>query len=338
MTGNKTGGGTLTTAKPLNGDLKIISGSANPELSREIADDLRVHLSDICISRFADSETHVQIEESVRGKDLYIIQPTCPPVNENLMELLITIDACRRASARQITAVIPYYGYARQDHKSTGREPISAKLVADLIATSGADRVVSVDLHAAAIQGFFNVPMDHLTAVPILAGYFKGKAFRNAVIVAPDAGRAKLAEKYTDILQLPLAVMTKRRKGIGGKELKFNSIMGDVEGKKAIIIDDVITSGSITEEAEMLIDAGAEEVYLSITHAILAPKAIERLQSPAVKGLITTNTVPVGLEKQLDGKVKLLSIAPLLAKVIRSIHQNRSVSQLFLKENIVFPV
>jgi ribose-phosphate pyrophosphokinase len=328
----------MSPARPLNGDLKIISGSANPELGEEIAKSLEVCLSDIRISRFADSETHVQIEESMRGKDVYIIQPTCPPVNENLMELLITIDACRRASAREITAVVPYYGYARQDHKSTGREPISAKLVADLIATSGADRVVSVDLHAAAIQGFFNIPMDHLTAVPILAGYFKKKEFADAVIVSPDAGRAKLAEKYADILHLPLAIMTKRRKGIGGKELKLYSVMGDVKDKIAIIIDDVITSGSVTQEAEMLLDAGAREVYLSITHPILADQAMERLQCPVVKKLITTNTVSVPKEKLLGGKVKVLSIAPLLAKVIQNIHQNKSVSQLFQKEHIVFPV
>ena len=328
----------MAESKPLNSDLKIISGSANPEFSVEIAQFLKVPLSEMSISKFADSETHVQIEESVRGKDVYIIQPTCPPVNENLMELLITIDACRRASARQITAVVPYYGYARQDHKSTGREPITAKLVADLIATSGADRVVSVDLHAAAIQGFFNIPMDHLTAVPILAGYFKKKEFKDAVIVAPDAGRAKLAEKYTDILQLPLAVMAKRRKGVGGKELELHSVMGDVKGKIAIIIDDVITSGSVTQEAKMLIDAGAKEVYLSITHSILAGQSLERLHSPVIKELITTNTVPVPKEKLLGGKVKVLSIAPLLAKVIRYIHQNKSVSQLFLKEKIVFPV
>lgn len=273
----------MPRAQLLNNDLKIISGSANPGLSKEIAAILKVPLCDVRISRFADTETHVQIEESVRGKELFIIQPTCPPVNENLMELLITIDACKRASARQITAVVPYYGYARQDHKSTGREPISAKLVADLIATAGADRVVAVDLHAAPIQGFFNIPMDHLTAVPILASYFRKTEFKKAVIVSPDAGRTKLAEKYIDILQLPLAIMTKRRKGIGGKELELYSIMGNVNGKIAIIIDDVITSGSITRQAEMLIKAGAKEVYLSITHPVLAGPAMEKLHSPLSK-------------------------------------------------------
>lgn len=324
--------------KYMDNDLKVLCGSANPDLGREIASSLGIKLSDIHISRFADTETHVQIEESVRGKDVFIIQPTCPPVNENLMELLITIDACKRASARQITAVVPYYGYARQEHKSTGREPISAKLVADIISTAGANRVVSVDLHAAAIQGFFNIPMDHLTAVPILAHYFKKDRFKNAVVVSPDTGRTRVAEKYSDILQLPIAVMAKRRKGIGGKQVEPYTIIGNVKGKIAIVIDDVITSGSVTKQAEMLIDAGAKEIYLSITHPVLAAAAMERLQSPVVKELIVTNTVPVSEDKLLNGKVKVLSIAPLLAGTIQNIHRNKSVSHLFLKDKIVVPV
>ncbi len=328
----------MATSKPLNSNLRLISGSAHPELGREISKLLKVPLSQVRISRFADSETHVQIEDSMRGQDLYIVQPTCPPVNENLMELLITIDACRRASASHITAVVPYYGYARQDHKSTGREPISAKLVADLITTSGAGRVVTVDLHAAAIQGFFNIPMDHLTAVPILAGYFKRKEFEDAIIVSPDAGRAKLAEKYVDILQLPLAIMTKRRRGIGGKELEVYSVIGDIKSKIAIIIDDVITSGSIVKHAELLLESGAKEVYLSITHPVLTAPAMDKLKSPAIRELIVTDTVPVPEEKRLSDKVKILSAAPLLAEAIRNIHQNKSVSQLFLRERLVFPV
>jgi ribose-phosphate pyrophosphokinase len=328
----------MPAPKPLNGDLKIIAGTANRELSQEISSILKVPLCDIRTSKFADTETHVQIEESVRGKEVFIIQPTCPPVNENIMELLITIDACRRASARQITAIVPYFGYARQDHKSTGREPISAKLVADLIATSGADRVVSVDLHAAPIQGFFNIPMDHLTAVSILAGYFRKQAFKNAVIVSPDAGRTKLAEKYTDILHLPMAIMTKRRKGIGGKELEVHSIMGNIKGKIAIMIDDVITSGSITHNVDMLKKSGATDVYLSITHPILAGPAMDRLRSSQVKELVVTNTVPVSEEKLSDGRIKVLSIAPLMARVIQNIHRNQSISKLFLKEKIIFPV
>jgi ribose-phosphate pyrophosphokinase len=328
----------VAQGKSLNGDIKLISGSANPELGEEIAKILGIQLCEIHTSRFADTETHVQVEDSVRGKHVFIIQPTCPPVNENLMELLIVTDACKRASARQTTVVVPYYGYGRQDHKSTGREPISAKLVADLITVAGADRLVSVDLHSAPIQGFFNIPMDHLTAVPILARYFRKKEFKNSVIVAPDAGRTKLAEKYTDILQIPMAVMTKRRKGVGGKEVDFFNIMGNVKGKTAIIIDDVIASGSITSEADMLAKAGAKEVYMSITHPILVGPALERLKNSALKELVVTNTVPVPGEKLTGGKVKVLSIAPLLAKVIRNIYQNQSVSGLFLKEKIIFPV
>jgi ribose-phosphate pyrophosphokinase len=328
----------MAITKSENVDIKLICGSANTNLGQEIARILGTHLCDIRTSRFADTEIHVQIEESVRGQDVYIIQPTCPPVNEHLMEMLITIDACRRASARQITAIIPYYGYARQDHKSTGREPISAKLVADLITVAGADRVVSVDLHASPIQGFFNIPMDHLTAVPILARYFRKPEFTDLVIVAPDAGRTKLAEKYIDILQAPMAIMTKRRKGIGGKEVEFFNIMGDVKDKTAIIIDDVIASGSIVREADMLLKCGAREVYLSITHPVLVGPGIERLRQSSVKALVVTNTVPVPEEKMLGGKVKVLSIAPLLAKVIKNIHCNKSVSQLFRKDKLEFPV
>jgi len=254
------------------------------------------------------------------------------------MELLIMIDACRRASARQITAVIPYFGYARQDHKSTGREPVTAKMVADILTTVGANRVVSVDLHAAQIQGFFNVPMDHLTAVPTLAGYLRKKEFKDAVIVSPDAGRVKMAEKYTDILQIPMVVMTKRRKGIGGKELEFFDIVGNVEGRTAIVIDDIISGGSIIKETETLFKAGVKEVYLAITHPVLVGAAMDLLRSSGIKELVVTNTVPVPQEKLASGKVKVLSIAPLLAKVVMGIHDNQSVSQIFREDKLEFPV
>ncbi len=328
----------MSAMECLEDDLKLICGRSNPDLGKEIAALLGTSLCQIRLSTFNDSEIHVQIEESLRGKDVFIVQPTCQPVNENLMELLIIIDACRRASARQITAILPYYGYARQDHKSTGREPISAKLVADLISTAGAHRVVAVDLHAAPIQGFFNIPMDHLTAIPILAGYFKNKGLKDMVIVSPDAGRTKVAEKYSDILQVPMAMMTKRRRGVGGQELQFFDIVGNVEGKTAILIDDVISNGSITKEAEMLSRSGAREVYLSITHPVLVGRAMELLQSSSIRELVVTNTIPVSAEKRLCSQVKVLSIAPLLANAIRRIHQNRSVSALFLEANLVFPV
>jgi ribose-phosphate pyrophosphokinase len=328
----------MVTHNPCPNELKLIAGRANPELAKEVAAILGVALCDMKINTFTDTETHVQIEESVRGKDVFLIQPTCQPVNENLMELLIIIDACRRASARQITAIIPYYGYARQDHKSTGREPVTAKLVADLLTTAGVNRVVSVDLHATQIQGFFSIPMDHLTAVPIMANYLKKKEFKDAVIVSPDAGRTKMAEKYTDILQMPMVVMTKRRKGIGGKELEFYDVVGNIKGKTAIVIDDVIASGSIIKEVEILMKAGAKEIYMAITHPILVGAAIDHLRDSSIKELIVTNTVPVPLVKQLNGRVKVLSIAPLLAKVINSVHDNQSVSQIFREEHMIFPV
>ena len=328
----------MSTVKSLGDDFKLFCGRANPDLGKEIAEILSVSLGKIRISTFADSEVHVQIDESIRGKDIYIVQSTCEPVNENLMELLVMLDAFRRASAHQITAIIPYYGYARQDHKSTGREPISAKLVADLITTAGANRVVSVDLHATQIQGFFNIPMDHLTAVSILADYFKKNTLEDAVIVSPDVGRAKLADKYTDLLHLPMALMNKRRRGVGGSKVEFLEIVGDVKGKTPILIDDVIASGSISKQAEELVKAGSKEVCLAITHPVLVGPAMELLQSPAVKELIVTNTIPVPEEKRLGGKVKLLSIAPLLAKAIQRIHQNLSVSQVFIDEKILFPV
>ena len=328
----------MSTVDSPDSDFKLFTGRANPDLAKEIAGILGISLGKIHISTFNDSETHVQIEESIRGQDVFILQPTCQPTNENLMELLVMIDTARRASARQITAIIPYYGYGRQDHKHTGREPISAKLVADLITTAGADRVVSVDLHATQIQGFFSIPMDHLTAVPTLASYFQENRIPDAVIVAPDVGRARLAEKYRDILHLPIALMNKRRSGIGGREVEFLDIMGDIAGKTPILIDDIVASGTPIRQAEELVNAGAKEVYLSITHPVLVEPAMELLQSPAVRQLIVTNTIPVPQEKRQGGKVKVLSIAPLLAKVIDRIHHNLSVSQVFQEENITFPV
>jgi len=328
----------MANKSPSNNVLKLIAGRANPILADEIATILGLPLCDIRISTFTDSEIHVQVEESLRGKDVFIIQPTCPPVNENLMELLIMIDACRRASARQVTAIVPYFGYARQDHKSTGREPITAKLVADILSVAGANRVIAVDLHSAPIQGFFNIPMDHLTAVPILAQYFKKAKFKNAVIVSPDLGGTKLAEKYTDILHLPMAVIAKRRRGIGGRDVEFFVSMGQVKGKIAIITDDVITSGSTTKLVDILLASGAEKVYMAVTHPVLAAAAVDRVRNSPLKQLVVTNTIDVPEPKRLNGKIKVVSIAPLLAKVINNIHENISVSQIFTEQNINFPV
>ncbi|MDE0314881.1 MAG: ribose-phosphate pyrophosphokinase [Candidatus Poribacteria bacterium] len=320
-------------------DFRLFAGRANPALAKEIAALLGVELGKITIGPFPNSETRVQIEESIRGTDIYVIQPTSEPANENLMELLITIDAMKRASARQITAIIPYFGYARQDHKTTGREPISAKLVANLLTTAGASRVMAIDLHVPQIQGFFDIPMDHLTALTTLANYFRDKQIENGVIVAPDVGRAKLAEKYAKILRLPLAIMHKRRNGADGQDVEFVELVGDVKDKTPIIIDDEIaTGGSIYEQAQALAAAGAKPAYVSIAHAVLVGPALERLSHPSIREVVTTDTIPVPAEKQLDGKIKVLSIASLLAQAILRVHQHRSVSQVFRDQHLDFAV
>lgn len=320
-------------------DFRLFAGRANPALAQEIAETLGVELGKISIGPFPNSETRVQIEESIRGTDIYLVQPTCEPANETLMELLITIDAMKRASARQITAIIPYFGYARQDHKTTGREPISAKLVANLLTTAGASRVIAIDLHVPQIQAFFDIPLDHLTAVTTLANYFKEKQVENGVVVAPDAGRAKLAEKYAGILEQPLAIMHKRRSGVDGQQVEFVELVGDVEGKTPIVIDDEIaTGGSIYQQAKALAASGANPAYISIAHAVLVGPALERLKHPAIREVVTTNTIPIPPEKELNGKIKVLSIAPLLAEAILRIHHHRSVSQVFLDQKLIFPV
>lgn len=323
----------------VHSDFRLFAGRANPALTKEISAKLGVGLGKITIGPFPNSETRVQIEESIRGTDIYIVQPTSEPANENLMELLITIDAMKRASARQITAIIPYFGYARQDHKTTGREPISAKLVANLLTTAGASRVMAIDLHVPQIQGFFDIPMDHLTALTTLADYFRSKDIKNGVIVAPDVGRAKLAEKYAKILRLPLAIMHKRRNGADGQDVEFVELVGDVKGKTPIIIDDEIaTGGSIYQQAQALAEAGADPAYVSIAHAVLVGPALERLSHPSIREVVTTDTIPVPAEKQLDGKIKVLSIAPLLAEAILRVHQHRSVSQVFREKHLDFAV
>ena len=320
-------------------DFRLFAGRANPALAKEIAGILGVEMGKITIGPFPNSETRVQIEESIRGTDIYIVQPTSEPANENLMELLITIDAMKRASARQITAIIPYFGYARQDHKTTGREPISAKLVANLLTTAGASRVMAIDLHVPQIQGFFDIPMDHLTALTTLANYFRDKQIENGVIVAPDVGRAKLAEKYAKILRLPLAIMHKRRNGADGQDVEFVELVGDVKGKTPIIIDDEIaTGGSIYEQAQALADAGAKPAYVSIAHAVLVGPALERLKHPSIREVVTTDTIPVPAEKRLDGKIEVLSIAPLLAQAILRVHLHKSVSQVFRDQHLDFAV
>ncbi|MFW5890781.1 MAG: ribose-phosphate diphosphokinase [bacterium] len=320
-------------------NIKIFSGRVHPELAGEIAEKLNIPLGKIKITNFPDGEVHVQIEESLRGKKVFLIQPTCIPVNESIMELLIMVDACRRASAEQITAIIPYFGYSRQDKKETGREPISAKLVMNLLSTAGVDRIVSVDLHQPQIQAFFDKPFDHLTAFTTIANYLKKKNLENPVIVSPDAGRAKIAEKYASHLGYPMIIMHKTRKGVGGQDVSLSGIIGNPKDKTPIIIDDIMAGGSTVKQALALLDNGCrEEIYFALTHPILIDKALERLSHPAIKEVIVTNSVPVKEKQDNLSKITILSLANLLSDVIYRIHHNISVSEVFQTEELDFPV
>ncbi|MEE0510617.1 MAG: ribose-phosphate pyrophosphokinase [Peptococcaceae bacterium] len=306
--------------------MKIFTGNANPELAREICDYLGIALGDSVVSKFSDGEINVEIDESVRGKDVFIVQPTCEPGNDNIMELLIMIDAVRRASARRITAVMPYYGYARQDRKSRGREPITAKLIANLITKAGARRVLTMDLHAQQIQGFFDVPVDHLVAAPIIADYYKSLGLDDFVVVSPDIGGVARARKFADLLHAPLAIIDKRRPKPNVSEVM--SIIGDVKDKNVILIDDIIdTAGTITNAAAALKERGAKEVYASCTHPVLSGPAIDRLNDSPIKEIVTTNSIPTAA-KNCD-KIKVLSVAPLIGEAIMRIFQDASVSKMF---------
>ncbi|MCD6289671.1 MAG: ribose-phosphate diphosphokinase [Anaerolineae bacterium] len=306
--------------------LHLFSGTANRPLAEKIAECLGVSLGKCTTTRLPDTEIHVQIDQVVRGEDVFLIQPCSAPVNEHLMELLLYVDAFRRASVHSITAVIPYFPYARQERMTHGREAISAKVVATMLETLGVNRVLFVDVHAPAIQGFFNIPVDPLSAIPTLAERFSGEEFRNAAIVSPDVGRAKLAGRYAEILGLPLVVMHKRRDSF--ESAKTTHIVGDIKGKIPIVIDDVIASGSVLTQLPALVEAGAEpRIYLAITHPVLLTKAIERLDDPLIEKLVVTDTIYVPPEKQ-HPKLEIVSIAPLLADVIERIHYNRSISSL----------
>ncbi|MBW4538502.1 MAG: ribose-phosphate pyrophosphokinase [Myxacorys chilensis ATA2-1-KO14] len=313
---------------PDNNRLRLLSGSANIALSQEVARYLGMDLGPMVRKRFADGELYVQIQESIRGCDVYLIQPTCRPVNDHLMELLIMIDACRRASARQITAVLPYYGYARADRKTAGRESITAKLAANLIAQAGANRVLAMDLHAAQIQGYFDIPLDHVYGSPALIDYLKSKQLPDIVVVSPDVGgvaRARaLAKKLDDA---PLAIIDKRRQAHNVAEVM--NVIGDVAGKTAVLVDDMIdTAGTITEGAKLLRQEGARQVYACATHAIFSPPAIERLSSGVLEEVIVTNTIPV-LEKDRFPQLTILSVANVLGETIWRIHEDSSVSSMF---------
>ncbi len=309
------------------GNLCIMTGNANPDLAQKIAEHIGVELTDVYVGHFNNGETQVMISESIRGKDIFIIQPTSQPVNDNLMELLIMADACKRASAHSITAVVPYYAYARQDRKTRGREPISAKLVANLMETAGLTRVVTVDLHAGQIQGFFDIPVDHLAAAPVLANYFNEQNYENVVVVSPDLGGVTRARILADHLHAPIAIIEKRRPKPGCAEVM--NLIGEVEGKTAIMIDDIVDSaGSLCEGAKALERLGAKRIFACCSHAIFSDPAIQRINDSVIEKLIITDTIAQPPEKHSD-KIVTLSMAGPIGDVIMRIQSHRSVSQLF---------
>lgn len=318
--------------EPVNGKrpVKIFSGRANKPLAQEICDYLNLPLGKINIDPFADGELYVQIEESVRGCDVFLIQPTCTPVNENIMELLIVLDAMKRASAEKITVVMPYYGYGRQDRKAAGREPITAKLIADLLSKSGANRILALDLHATQIMGFFDVLVDHLFATPVLVGYLNSLNLKDIVVVSPDVGGVTRARAFAKKLNdAPIAILDKRRPVDKHNTVEVINIIGQIKGKTCVLVDDMIdTAGTITQGAALLIKEGAKEVLALVTHPVLSGPAKERIDKSPLSSLIVTNSIQVPQERS-PKKLKILSVAPLLAEAIKRIHLDDSVSQMF---------
>lgn len=312
----------------MNEGLQVFAGSAHRRLAEDIARYIGVQLGDIEISTFRDGETRISVQESVRGQDVYIIQPTCYPANSTLMELLIAIDALKRASAQRVNAVVPYYGYARQDRKVRPREPITAKLVANLLTTAGADRVVTVDLHAGQIQGFFDVPVDHLTAIPLIGEYIRSRGLEHAAVVSPDTGGVSRARELSDRLGVGLAIIDKRRSG--PNQVAEMTVIGHVAGRDVVIIDDIIdTAGTITMGAAMLKEKGARRVFACCTHPVLSGPAVERLASAPIEEIIVTDTIPLAPEAAALPNIRVLSVAPLVGEAILRIHQRLSVSKLF---------
>ncbi|MGN8762834.1 ribose-phosphate diphosphokinase [Hornefia butyriciproducens] len=308
-------------------DYKLFAGNSHPRLAEEIASVMGKPLGKATVTKFSDGEISVNLWESVRGVDVYIIQSTCAPVNDNLMELLIMIDAVKRASAGRINAVIPYYGYARQDRKAKARDPITAKLVANLLVAAGADRVLTMDLHASQIQGYFDIPVDHLVGMPILAKYFKEKNLENVCIVSPDHGSVTRARNMAEYFNCPIAIVDKRRPEPNKSEIM--NIIGEVRGKNCIILDDMIdTAGTITNAANVIKEMGAENVYAGATHAVLSGPAFDRIEASAIKELALLNTIPMDKEKKLD-KMTVLSVASLFAEAMTRVYTNGSVSKLF---------
>jgi len=308
---------------------KIFSGTANDALAREICDFLGLPLGQAKITKFSDGETYVQIEENVRGADVFMVQPTCDPVNEHLMQLLLLIDALKRASARRITVVIPYFGYARQDRKDKPRVPISSKLAADLLTTAGADRALVVDLHAPQIQGFFNIPVDHVFASPVLVDYFRKKQIPDLTVVSPDAGGVERARFFAKKMDSALAIVDKRRVEMDVTEVMH--VIGDVHGRTCLILDDIIdTAGTLVKTSEALLEAGAREVYACSTHPVLSGPAVERISKSRLTEVVVTNTIPLSEAGRREPRIKVLSIAGLIGRTIQSIHEETSVSRLFL--------
>ncbi len=309
--------------------LKLFSGNSNPLLAKEIADVLGIPLGQATVSTFSDGEVFVRIEENVRGSDVFVIQSTSDPVNTNMMELLIMIDALKRASAHQITAVIPYYGYGRQDRKDRSRVPISAKLVADLIVTAGANRVLTLDLHAGQTQGFFNIPVDHIYGTPVLLDYFKKQSFQDLIVVSPDAGGVERARAFAKRMDVGLAIIDKRREG--PNQVKVMNIIGDVANRDLLILDDMIdTAGTLVQAAEALRAHGARRIVAACTHPVLSGQAHARLSDAPVDEIVVTNTIPLKVSDTNCKKIVALSVAPLLGKAIRMIHEEESVSSLFV--------
>jgi ribose-phosphate pyrophosphokinase len=307
--------------------LKIFTGNANPALAEEICRCLKVPLGKADVGHFSDGELQVKIEENVRGDDTYVVQPTSPPVNENVMELLIMVDALARASARRITVVLPYYGYGRQDRKAEPRVPITAKLVANLITAAGADRVLSMDLHAGQIQGFFDIPVDHLYAMPVFLDYIRKKKIKDLVVVSPDAGGVERARAFAKRLDADLAIVDKRRPKPNVAETM--NVIGEVEGRTAILLDDIVdTAGTLTQDAVALKKFGAKRVLAACSHGVLSGPAIKRLQASPIEELMISNSIPLNVPR--TRKIKVLSVAPLLAEAIKRIHEDQSVSQLFV--------
>ncbi len=316
-------------ARAMYNHFKVVTGTANAALTQEICDSLGCPLGSVMIRTFADGETHLQIQENVRGADVFVVQPTCTPVDHNLMELLLMIDALKRASAERITAVLPYYGYARQDRKDKPRMPISAKLVASLLERAGASRVLALDLHAAQIQGFFDIPVDHLFSAPVMVEYFESKRKGGWIIVSPDAGGVERARSFAKRLNAPLAIIDKRRKDVNVAEVM--NIIGEVKGKHCLIVDDLVdTAGTLVSAVEALLDQGATGVTACATHAVLSGPAVERICGSSLKELVVTNSIPLKEHAQACGKIRVLSVAPLLARAIQSIHEGGSVSTLFI--------